>query len=71
MKKSKRVLGFITVLVMVASGFAAMSSADIITSESDAIYVPDNHMMIRNTNRLQSCCLHISPTKDSRIPSEL
>ncbi|KAF5438152.1 CASH domain-dontaining protein [Candidatus Methanophagaceae archaeon] len=53
MKKSVKVLGFVAVLAMVASGFAAaMASADI-TSESDVksssvtIYVPDTFTKIQ------------------------
>nr|AAU82815.1 hypothetical protein GZ1D1_2 [uncultured archaeon GZfos1D1]QNO48762.1 hypothetical protein BEOMFINI_00001 [Methanosarcinales archaeon ANME-2c ERB4] len=54
MVTSMKILGFVAVLVvaMVASGFAAMTSADI-TSESDAkyssatVYVPDNSTKIQ------------------------
>ena len=52
MNKSKKVWRFVVVLAMVASGFAAMASADI-TSENNAksssaiIYVPDNYTKIQ------------------------
>ena len=53
MNKSRKVWRFVVLLVMVASGFAAMASANI-KSESDAkyssatIYVPDNYTKIQD-----------------------